>query len=191
MNFSAVDWNKQIEENLQNVKSHINNLKEVILKTEERFHLCKTDIEAVQKLLFAIDNINFDCKNFDKQDQDNIRLLKLKHELSQKSNKNDLIQLKISLDNQLKQIIELNKQNAKELERIKLMKTASCQTRHIQNILFNNLPSLNIKKHRMHSYQSSRPYITFELDEIRKYQRQALLKSPYGTIPLYRRQAWV
>ncbi|CAF0727356.1 unnamed protein product [Rotaria sp. Silwood1] len=38
---------------------------------------------------------------------------------------------------------------------------------------------------------NSRPYITFELDDIRKYQRQALLKSPYGAIPLYRRQAWV
>ncbi|CAF1055630.1 unnamed protein product, partial [Rotaria sordida] len=37
---------------------------------------------------------------------------------------------------------------------------------------------------------NSRPYITFELNDIRKYQRQALLKSPYGTIPLYRRQAW-
>ncbi|CAF3089850.1 unnamed protein product, partial [Rotaria sp. Silwood2] len=48
-----------------------------------------------------------------------------------------------------------------------------------------------IAKENESSRINSRPYVTFELDDIRKYQRQALLKSPYGTIPLYRRQAWV
>jgi hypothetical protein len=95
--------------------------------------------------------------------------------------------MKIYIDKQLKNLIELNKQNAIELERIKLLKTSTCQTRHIQSILSTNPQQSN----RMYSYQSSRPYITFELDHIRQYQRQALLKSPYGTIPLYRRQAWV
>jgi hypothetical protein len=99
--------------------------------------------------------------------------------------------MKIYIDNQIKNLIELNKQNAKELERIKLLKTSSCQARHIQSILSTNPSSSHPKKsNRMSSYQSSRPYITYELDHIRQYQRQALLKSPYGTIPLYRRQAW-
>jgi hypothetical protein len=95
--------------------------------------------------------------------------------------------MKIYIDNQIKKLIEFNKQNAQELERIKLLKTSTCQARHIQSILSSN-PK---KPNRIYSYQNSRPYITFELDQIRQYQRQALLKSPYGTIPLYRRQAWV
>jgi len=99
--------------------------------------------------------------------------------------------MKIYIDNQLKKLIELNKQNAIELERIKLLKTSTCQTRHIQSILSTNPSSHPHKPNRTYSHQSSRPYITFELDQIRQYQRQALLKSPYGTIPLYRRQAWV
>ncbi|CAF4398062.1 unnamed protein product, partial [Rotaria sp. Silwood2] len=189
--FSEINFNNQIEEHIENLKKHISSLKEVISTAKEHFNICHPDTKAIQTLLQAIDDINFDFKNFDKQDQDNIRLFTLKQNLSQKPNKTDLIQLKISLDNQIKQLIELNKQNAKELERIRLIKTSTCETRHIQTILSSN-PSAHYKKQtRACSYQSSRPYVTFELDDIRKYQRQALLKSPYGTIPLYRRQAWV
>ncbi len=99
--------------------------------------------------------------------------------------------MKIYIDTQIKKLIEINKQNAKELERIKLIKTSTCQAHHIQSILSANPPSPSTKPNRIYSHQSSRPYLTFELDQIRRYQRQALLKSPYGTIPLYRRQAWV
>ncbi|CAF3491209.1 unnamed protein product [Rotaria socialis] len=189
-NVSQINFDNQIEQHVQNLKNDINSLKELILTAKQRFSICQADTNAIQTLVDGIDNINLNNINFDKQDQHNIRLFKLKQDLSQKSNKTDLIQLKASIDNQLKQIIELNKQNAMELERIKLMNTATCESRRIQTILSSNLSSQIRKPKRMHSYQSSRPYITLELDDIRKYQRQALLKSPYGTIPLYRRQAW-
>ncbi|CAF4495852.1 unnamed protein product [Rotaria socialis] len=190
-NVSQINFDNQIEQHVQNLKNDINSLKELILTAKQRFSICQADTNAIQTLVDGIDNINLNNINFDKQDQHNIRLFKLKQDLSQKSNKTDLIQLKASIDNQLKQIIELNKQNAMELERIKLMNTATCESRRIQTILSSNLSSQIRKPKRMHSYQSSRPYITLELDDIRKYQRQALLKSPYGTIPLYRRQAWI
>jgi hypothetical protein len=145
-------------------------------------------MKSIEILLQAITKINFDSKNFNKQDQEEIHLLKLKQDLSQKSTKTDLIQLKTYFDNQIKKLIQLNKQNAKHLQQIKLLKTSTCQAHHIQKILSTN-PSIHPQT--PYSHQSSRPYITFELDSIRKYQRQALLKTPYGTIPLYRRQAWV
>lgn len=158
---------------------------------KQQFYLRQTDTETIEKLLKTVNEMNFDCNRFDKQDEENIRLLELTQNLSQKVNKIDLIKLKNFIDNQIKQLIELNKQNAKELQGIKLLKTATCEIRHIQTILSSDTAYYDKKSSRMYSYQSSRPYITFELDDIRKYQRQALLKSPYGTIPLYRRQAWV
>jgi hypothetical protein len=190
--FPEINPHNQIEQHIQNLKTHIISLKELILTAKERFHLCQADTNSLQTLLQAIDDISFDSKTFDKQDQDKIRLLTLTQDLSQKSNKTDLIQFKIYIDNQIKKLIQLNKQNAKELERIKLIKSATCEARYMQTILSINPPSSPPKKqNQMYPYQSSRPYITLELDHIRKYQRQALLKSPYGTIPLYRRQAWV
>lgn len=189
--FPEINSHNQIQQHIQNLQTHLSRLKELILTSKERFHICQTDINALQTLLQAIDDINFDSKTFDKQDQNQIHLLTLKQDLSQKSNKTDLIQFKIYIDNQIKKLIELNKQNAKELERIQLIKTATCEARHIQTILSINPSSSPKKQNRMYSYQSSQPYITLELDHIRQYQRQALLKSPYGTIPLYRRQAWV
>ncbi len=177
---TPVDINQHIED----LKTHFINLKELILTMKERFNLCKADIDAIEILLQAIEDINFDWKIFDKSDVEKIRFLSLKEDLSQKSTRTDLIQMKIYIDNQIKNLIELNKENARELERTKLLKTSTCQARHIQSIL-------STKPKQFYSHQSSRPYITFELDHIRKYQRQALIKSPYGTIPLYRRQAWV
>ena len=153
---------------------------------KERFNLCQTDLDAIENLLRAIEEINFDRKTFDLE---KLYYLSLKNDLEQKSNKTDLIQMKIYIDNQIKNLIELNKENSQELERIKLIKTSTCQARNIQTILSSNPSSSQTKQ--FHSRQSSRPYITFELDHIRKYQRQALIKSRYGTIPLYRRQAWV
>lgn len=163
-------------------------LKELILTAKQRYNLCKTDLNEIEILLQAIENINFDRKLFDKDDENKIHLLSLKQNLEEKSNKTDLIQMKIYLDNQIKKLIEINKQNAKELEQIKLFKTSTCQTRTIQSVLSTNSPQIS---NRIYSHQTSRPYITYELDHIRQYQRQALVKSSYGTIPLYRRQAWV
>ena len=181
----------RIEHHIENLKNHVTSLKELIVVARERFNVCQTDVLTVETLAQAINNINSNIENPDRQMQDDIRLATLKEELLQKSNKTDVMQLKISIDNQIQKLIELNKQNAEELERIKLIKMASCKTRYMQTILSKDQCLDNKKQNRMHSYQSSQPYIIFELDEIRKYQRQALLRSPYGTIPLYRRQAWV
>ena len=145
-------------------------------------------------LLQAIDDIPLNANHFTREDQDRIHVVSLKEDLARKSNKNDLIQLKTYIDGQVKKLIELNKSNAKALEQLKTIKTATCEARHIQSILSKQpdvLSQQQQQQHRTLSYQSSRPYITFELDQIRKYQRQALLQSPHGTIPLYRRQAWV
>ncbi|UJR25587.1 hypothetical protein I4U23_006931 [Adineta vaga] len=179
----------QIDQYVIHLKDNVINLKESILIAKERFHLCQTDDNALQLILQAIDKINFESRNFDKQDEENIHLLKFQQDLLEKSNKTDLIQFKIYIDQQVKNLLELNKQNANELEKIKLMKTGSCQAHQMQTIL-SNYPFSKKSTNRMYSYQSSQPYITYELDYIRQYQRQALLKSPYGTIPLYRRQAW-
>ncbi|CAF1025422.1 unnamed protein product [Adineta steineri] len=188
---SEINLSDQIEQYIQNLKNNMMNLKELILRNTERFHTSQAGTDAIQTLLQAIDNINFDCKKFNKQDENQIRLLTLKQDLLEKVNKTDLIKIKSYIDNQIKELIELNKKNAKQLEEIKLSKTSTCEARYMQTILSNNsLLSSYKKQNRAYSYQSSRPYITLELDHIRKYQQQALLKSPYGTIPLYRRQAW-
>lgn len=170
---------------IENFQDHLKDFKDVIISTKERLNLCQTDINAIENLLRVIEEMKFDGKGFDQHDRVQIHLLALKQDLTEKSTRNDLIQMKISLDNQMKQILELSKDNARELDRIKLLtKTSTCQTRHIQSNL--SVPSKPIRSH-----QISRPYITFELEQIRKYQRQALIQTPYGTIPLYRRQAWV
>ena len=169
---------------IENFQDHLKDFKDVIISTKERFNLCQTDIDGIENLLRVIEEIKFDGRGFDQHDQNQIHLLALKQDLAEKSTRNDLIQMKIYIDNQMKKLLELFKENARELDRIKLLKTSTCQARHIQSIL--SVPSKPIR-----SRQISRPYLTFELEQIRKYQRQALIQTPYGTIPLYRRQAWV
>ncbi|CAF0862265.1 unnamed protein product [Adineta ricciae] len=180
---------RQIDQSIEKLKMCMKSLKESVRTAQKRVYQCQTDVNILERILQAADNIDFDSKAFDQQDQVNINLLKLQDNLKEKSTKNDLIKFRMYIDQQVKRLIELNKQNAKELEQIKRMKTASCQAHQMQTFLSTDLPS-NVKPHRMSSYQSSQPYRTFELEEIRRYQRQALTRSPYGTIPLYRRQAW-
>lgn len=181
-----------MDREFQNLRDHVTNFRALILTVSERFTVCRTEIDALQVLVGMIDDIPFDAQNFDAHDQDKIRLLTLREEISKKSTKNDFKQLKIYVDHQIKRLIELNKENARTLEDIKRMKRGSCEIRQIQSIL-SSTSSVRAQQQqrRMPPYQSSRPYITFDLDHIRKYQRQALMNSPHGTIPLYRRQAWV
>ena len=170
------------------------NFKQLILAIPERFQTCQVEKDALDILLQAIDEIPFDAHHFTREDHDRINVLNLKQDLASKSNKTELIQLKTYIDGQVKKLIELNKSNAKALEQLKTIKAATCEARHLQGILSkqtDGFPSQQQQQHRTLSHQSSRPYLTFELDDIRKYQRQALLHSPHGTIPLYRRQAWV
>lgn len=178
---------------IEKLKQGFEQFKSLILEIPQKLQLCQVDIDALQSLIPAIDALPFDACRFNDEDEEKLHIFSLREDLAKKSNKTDLVQLKTYFDHQMRKILELNKSNAKDLERLKLMKTATCQARQIQTILSTDESTRSMKKmkHRMHSYQSSRPYITFDLDDIRKYQRQALMQSPYGTIPLYRRQAWV
>lgn len=165
------------------MKIQFDHFKDLINSTKERFNLCSTDIHAIENLLRMMDEIQINRKNFDQHELNQISFLRLKQDLAEKSTKTDLIQMKIYIDNQMKKLLEINKENARELQRIQLLKTSTCHTRQIQSIL----SSAYSKPIR--SYQTSRPYITFELDHIRKCQ--ALIRTNFGFIPLYRRQAWV
>lgn len=181
-NVNSSLFQNEIDDYLVNLRNHLFELKQRILSARERFNLCQNDVDALNELLHSIETFELNSqRNFTEQDKDKLQIISLKNLLNQKSNKTDFIQMKIYFDNQIKKILELNKQNARHLENIKLIKMSNCHTRHIQNILSKTTKSS----------QTSRPYITFELDQIRKYQKQALIQSPYGTIPLYRRQAWV
>lgn len=189
---SKTDLTNKIDRESQNLKSQLMNFKQLILTIPERFHTCQVEKDALDILLQAIDDIPFDAHQFAREDQDRIDVLNLQQDLASKSNKAELIQLKTYIDGQVKKLIELNKSNAKALEQLKTIKTATCEARHLQGILSKQTDGFpSQQQHRTLSHQSSRPYLTFELDHIRKYQRQALLQSPHGTIPLYRRQAWV
>ena len=182
-----------MDRDFQNLRDHAKNFRALILTVPERFTVCRTEKDALQVLIQMIDDMPFDAQNFDEQDQEKIRLLTIREEISKKSTKNDFKQLKIYLDRQIKMLIELNRKNARTLEDVKRMKRGSCEIQQVQSILSSKLSlrEQQQQQRRMPSYQSSRPYITFDLDHIRKYQRQALMNSPHGTIPLYRRQAWV
>ena len=180
-----------MDRDLQNLRDHAKNLRALVLTVSERFTVCRTETDALRVLIQLIDDLPFDARTFDEQDQAKMRLLTLREEISTKSTKADFKQLKIYLDQQIKRLIELNKANARTLEDIKRMKRGSCEIQQIQSILSSRSSLGERQQRRMPSYQSSRPFITFDLDHIRKYQRQAMMHSSHGTIPLYRRQAWV
>jgi hypothetical protein len=191
---SGVKTKKTMDRNFDNFQDHVMSFRALVLTVPERFTICRTEMDALQVLVQMIDDMPFDAQNFDQQDQEKIRLLTLHEEMSKKSTTNDFKQLKIYLDHQIKKLIELNKENARTLEDVKRMKRGSCEIQQIQSILSSTSSvreQQQQQQRRMPSYQSSRPYIAFDLDHIRKYQRQALMNSPHGIIPLYRRQAWV
>ena len=166
---SDLEYHSEIEEHIENLKIQFNHFKDAINSTKERFNLCQTDLNAVENLLRMSDEIKFERKIFDRDEQKKISLLALQRDLAEKSTKTDLIQMKIYIDNQMKKLLELNKENARELERIKFLKTSTCQTRHIQSILSTNSSSHSKSIRRR---QTFRPYITFLLNQIRTYRRQ-------------------
>lgn len=154
------------------MKNVVEKLKNVLFEILQKFSICQNENLALKKLVELVEQLPIDANRFDVEDQTKLRVFSLREDLEKKSNRSELVQLKFYFENQIKKLIEINKSNAKDLDRMK-----TCQTNEIR---------------RQNNFrQSSKPFLTFELNEIRKYQRQALLRTSDGTIPLYRRQFWV
>jgi hypothetical protein len=179
------------DEKIRQLHNRCVELKQLILSMSEHFSSCSIDQDSMQILLHTIDSIRFYEQEFNRNNQKKIQQLAIQQDLSIKSHRDDIIQLKNYVDQQIGKLIELNKHNADQLQQLKFIQSATDETRRLQTNISKRSRSYGNVKHRSFSYPSSRPYITFELDHIRKYQRQAFVHLSNGTIPLYRRQAWV
>ena len=156
--------------NLDELKKKIFDFHEILSNIDKDFSLCKIDLDRIEKLIETIKEIQLEKKIFDGEDEKNLRIIAIEENLKKKSDKTDLIQLKNYFDDQMRNFLE----NVKELQSLKSTE----------------VPSLESREKKLGN-QSVRPFLTFELDLIRKYQRQALIRSSDGAFPIYRRQAWV